>query len=48
VFEELLAHPGVEEICELRSSFGLMAFHGGSLEKATDAIASRVADRAGA
>jgi phage replication-related protein YjqB (UPF0714/DUF867 family) len=48
VFEELLAHPGVEEVCELRSAFGLMAFHGGNLEKATDTIASRVADRAGA
>jgi phage replication-related protein YjqB (UPF0714/DUF867 family) len=48
LFEELLAHPGVEEVCELRSSFGLMAFHGGNLEKATDTIASRVADEAGA
>ena len=48
MFEELLAHPGVEEICELRSTFGLMAFHGGNLEKATDVIASQVAARAGA
>jgi phage replication-related protein YjqB (UPF0714/DUF867 family) len=48
VFDELLAHPGVEEVCELRSTFGLMAFHGGNLEKATDTIAARVADEAGA
>jgi phage replication-related protein YjqB (UPF0714/DUF867 family) len=48
VFEELLAHPGVEEVCELRSTFGLMAFHGGNLEKATDTVATRVADEAGA
>jgi phage replication-related protein YjqB (UPF0714/DUF867 family) len=45
---ELLAHPGVEELCELRSRFGLLAFHGGSLEQGTDAIAVAAADRAGA
>jgi len=48
VFEELLAHPGVEEVCELRSTFGLMAFHGGNLEKQTDTIAARAAKDAGA
>jgi phage replication-related protein YjqB (UPF0714/DUF867 family) len=48
LFEELLAHPGVEEVCELRSSFGLMAFHGGNLERATDTIATTVAMRTGA
>jgi phage replication-related protein YjqB (UPF0714/DUF867 family) len=48
VLADLLAHPGVEEVCVLRSSFGLMAFHGGNLEPGTDAIASRAADRAGA
>ena len=48
MFEELLAHPGVEEVCELRSTFGLMAFHGGNLEKETDTIATRVAKEAGA
>jgi phage replication-related protein YjqB (UPF0714/DUF867 family) len=48
VFEELLAHPGVEEVCELRSTFGLLAFHGGNLERETDVIAGRVAERAGA
>lgn len=45
---DLLGHPGVEEQCELRSPFGLMAFHGGSLERGTDAIATAAADRAGA
>jgi phage replication-related protein YjqB (UPF0714/DUF867 family) len=48
VFAELLAHPGVEEVCELRSTFGLMAFHGGNLEVGTDVIAERVAALAGA
>jgi phage replication-related protein YjqB (UPF0714/DUF867 family) len=45
---ELLDHPGVEEQCELRSRFGLLAFHGGSLERGTDAIADAAAERAGA
>ena len=45
---ELLAHPGVEEVCELRGTFGLLAPHGGNLEQGTDAVASRAADRAGA
>ncbi|HEY8527726.1 MAG TPA: poly-gamma-glutamate hydrolase family protein [Acidimicrobiales bacterium] len=45
---ELLDHPGVEEQCELRSRFGLLAFHGGSLERGTDAIALAAADQAGA
>ncbi len=45
---ELLAHPGVEEVCELRSRFGLMALHGGSLEAGTDVVAAAAADRAGA
>jgi phage replication-related protein YjqB (UPF0714/DUF867 family) len=48
MFAELLAHEGVEEICELRSSFGLMAFHGGNLEAATDVIASAAAEQSGA
>ena len=47
-FAELLATPGVEEICELRSSFGILAFHGGNLEKTTDDIALIAAERAGA
>jgi phage replication-related protein YjqB (UPF0714/DUF867 family) len=45
---ELLDQPGVEEQCELRSRFGLLAFHGGSLERGTDAIAVAAAERAGA
>src|SRR5918995_2839165 len=45
---DLLAHPGVEEVCELRGRFGLMAFHGGSLERGTDTIAAAAAERSGA
>jgi phage replication-related protein YjqB (UPF0714/DUF867 family) len=48
VLEELLATPGVEEICELRSRFGLLAFHGGNLERGTDDIATAAAEAAGA
>jgi phage replication-related protein YjqB (UPF0714/DUF867 family) len=47
-FAELLAHDGVEEDLELRSTFGFMAFHGGNLEEGTDLIASAVAEQAGA
>ena len=39
-FAELLAHDGVEEDLELRSTFGFMAFHGGNLEEGTDVIAA--------
>jgi phage replication-related protein YjqB (UPF0714/DUF867 family) len=46
MFAELLAHPGVEEVCELRSAIGLMAFHGGNLERGTDTIAAAAAERA--
>jgi phage replication-related protein YjqB (UPF0714/DUF867 family) len=48
VFDELLAHPGVEERWELRSTVGFLAFHGGSLEMNTDVIAAAAAERAGA
>jgi phage replication-related protein YjqB (UPF0714/DUF867 family) len=48
VFAELLRQPGVEEVMELRSSFGFLAFHGGSLEEETDTIAVAAAARAGA
>lgn len=48
MFRELLAHPGVEEIVELRSTFGFMAFHGGNLEEMTDVIAADAAAQAGA
>src|SRR4029079_7095952 len=43
MFAELLAHEGVEELCELRSRFGFMAFHGGNLEKGTDGVALEAA-----
>ena len=45
---DLLAHPGVEEVVELRGTFGFMAFHGGSLEERTDLIARLAAERADA
>ena len=47
-FAELLASPGVEEVLELRSPFGFLAFHGGSLERRTDVVARAAAERAGA
>jgi phage replication-related protein YjqB (UPF0714/DUF867 family) len=47
-FAELLAHDGVEEEVQLRSSFGFMAFHGGNLEEGTDAIAAAAAEASGA
>ena len=48
VLGDLLATPGVEEVCELGSSFGFMALHGGNLERGTDTIARAAADAAGA
>jgi phage replication-related protein YjqB (UPF0714/DUF867 family) len=45
MLQELLAHPEVTEVCELRGRFGLMAFHGGNLERTTDAVAHAVAKR---
>lgn len=47
-FAAVLAVPGVEEACELRSSFGFMAFHGGNLERQTDLIAQQAAELSGA
>jgi len=47
-FAELLAHDGVEEDVELRSTFGFMAFHGGNLEAGTDLVAAAAASAAGA
>ena len=44
---DLLAHPSVEEVCELRGTFGFMAFHGGGLEEATDIIAQQAAAATG-
>ena len=48
MLDELLAHPGVQEVSALRSRFGFMAFHGGNLEKGTDDIAITAAERSGA
>ena len=45
---ELLAKPGVTEICELRGRFGMMALHGGNLERTTDVVAAEVARRTNA
>ena len=39
MFADLLAESGVVETVRLGSPFGFMAFHGGSLEVATDTIA---------
>jgi len=47
-FADLLAHPNVTEVCELRNRFGFMAFHGGNLERGTDEIAMVAAERSGA
>jgi phage replication-related protein YjqB (UPF0714/DUF867 family) len=47
-FADLLALDGVEEDLELRSTFGFMAFHGGSLEEGTDVLAATAARAAGA
>jgi phage replication-related protein YjqB (UPF0714/DUF867 family) len=47
-FTRRLAEPGVIEICQIRSRFGFMAFHGGALEQRTDEIAAAAAEQAGA
>jgi len=48
VLAELLAHAGVEEHLELRSTVGFLALHGGSLERETDRIAREASAAAGA
>jgi phage replication-related protein YjqB (UPF0714/DUF867 family) len=45
---ELLALPGVEEQCVLRSAVGFLALHGGSQDRGTHEIALRAAEHAGA
>lgn len=45
---DLLAHPGVTEEVRIGSRFGILAFHGGNLERGTDAIATEAAARSGA
>jgi phage replication-related protein YjqB (UPF0714/DUF867 family) len=47
VLREFLARPEVTEVCRLRGRFGLMAYHGGNLERTTDAVAAEVARRTG-
>jgi phage replication-related protein YjqB (UPF0714/DUF867 family) len=45
---ELLAMPGIKEVCLLRSKVGFMALHGGSQDRGTDQIARRAAEQVGA
>ena len=47
MLRKLLERPEVTEICELRGTFGIMAIHGGNLERTTDVIAREVAERTG-
>jgi phage replication-related protein YjqB (UPF0714/DUF867 family) len=44
VFDELLRYPGVIEESHLRSRFGFLAFHGGSLERGTAEVAAAAAE----
>jgi len=44
---ELLALPGIEEECILRSNVGFMALHGGSQDRGTDQIARQAAEKTG-
>lgn len=48
MLDELLARSDVDEEIELRSRFGFMAYHGGTLEKTTDPIAREAAELANA
>lgn len=48
MFDQLLAHEGVEEVLELRGTFGFMAYHGGGLEEMTDVIARAAAEMSNA
>ena len=41
-FRQLLDTHGVQEVCELRSRVGFMAYHGGSLEEVTDVTTGAV------
>ena len=45
---ELLKRSEVTEVCEIGSHFGVMAYHGGNLERTTDYVAAAVAERTGA
>lgn len=48
MLEELLGRADVDEELTLRSRFGFMAYHGGSLERATEVVARAAAADAGA
>ncbi len=48
MIEQLLGQPGVSEELDIGTRFGVMAFHGGSLERMTDVIADEIAARSGA
>ena len=48
MLREFLARREITELCELRGRFGVMAYHGGNLERTTDAVAMEVARRTGA
>ena len=45
MFRELLESDHVTEVARLRGRIGMMAFHGGNLERTTDVVASEVARR---
>ena len=45
MLREFLARREITELCELRGRFGIMAYHGGNLERTTDAVAAEVARR---
>lgn len=45
---KFLARPDVREHCVIDGRFGVMAYHGGNLERTTDAVAAEVATRTGA
>lgn len=47
MLREFLARREVTELCELRGRFGVMAYHGGNLERSSDAVAAEVAERTG-
>ncbi|MDJ0787992.1 MAG: poly-gamma-glutamate hydrolase family protein [Myxococcota bacterium] len=47
MLKEFLERSEVTEVCELRGRFGIMAYHGGNLERTTDAVAEEVARRTG-
>ncbi len=47
MLRKLLDRPEVSEHCSLRGRFGVMAYHGGNLERTTDAVAEEVARRTG-